>query len=106
MNTEKKLPEEFKKNWVAALRSGDYEQYRGGSMCNRDGTKFCCLGVARIIFGVPKENVNGRGCYNEGLPEILLGYADGGSVAEKLVSMNDLDGKSFSEIADYIEENL
>lgn len=37
---------EIKARWVAALRSGEYEQ--GKNFLNRDG-KFCCLGVLSEI---------------------------------------------------------
>ena len=35
------------KKWVAALRSGKYEQAKGWL---REGDKFCCLGVACDLF--------------------------------------------------------
>ena len=43
---------EYKAKWVAALRSGDYEQGRG--QLNRDG-KFCCLGV---LSDIVKDELN------------------------------------------------
>ena len=39
------------------------------------------------------------------IPNILHGDGDSDVVVSTLIDMND-NGKSFSEIADYIEENL
>lgn len=51
-----KMNPEIKAKWVAALRSGDYEQGRG--YLHRGG--FCCLGVACDLF--IKET--GRACWD------------------------------------------
>lgn len=49
-----KLPKAFKKKWVAALRSGKFEQ---GQCTLRDGKQYCCLGVACAVGGKqPKNN--------------------------------------------------
>lgn len=115
--------------WVKALRSGDYEQ--GQDYLCRDG-KFCCLGVLCEIQELPKEVVEGDIYYVfEGLesyatkralqqsmipasaqPTILEDLnlrqtvtdevGDGRSLHTHLICMND-EGKSFTEIADYIE---
>lgn len=42
-------------SWVAALRSGDYNQGRR-VLASLDGSVFCCLGVACEIKGVEKSN--------------------------------------------------
>ena len=105
------------KKWVAALRSGNYEQGRG-ALC-REG-KYCCLGVACVVaienglevtavkelsdreivlydkqFSFPPTSV-----------QKWLGlYTKCGSDSVDLVVANDNDGLSFSEIADLIEAN-
>jgi hypothetical protein len=45
------MKQEIKEKWVAALRSGEYQQTRSTL---RDGTGFCCLGVLTDIY--TKEN--------------------------------------------------
>jgi len=46
-----------KEEWIAALRSGNYEQGRQ-SLCS--GGKYCCLGVYAELQNVPSEK-DGRG---------------------------------------------
>lgn len=99
-----KLDPEFKAKWVAALRSGEYEQCIG-TMRRPDENgraKYCCMGVACEIVDAPFQYDN--------MPDPLLnGCYSGGKIAHKVVSMNDgigEDPKSFSEIANWIEENL
>ncbi len=99
-----KLPKEFKEKWLKALRSGEYKQ---GKRTLRKDDLFCCLGVACDIMGYSKEDTEG-GCYIptsfERVPKILRAS---GEIPNHLGRMNDnKGGMSFSEIADYIEENL
>jgi hypothetical protein len=119
------MNKEVKAKWVAALRSGKYEQGDGALLM--DG-KFCCLGVLCDLHaketGLKWSVEEGAGCYLDdselppkevakwaGLtaedPEVLI---DG--VAQPISSHNDgrrdiaLDAKPFSVIADAIEEQL
>jgi hypothetical protein len=116
--------------WVKALRSGDYEQ--GQEYLCRGG-KFCCLGVLCEIQELQKQNVEGNIYYVfEGLktasggtrslqqsvipqssqPTILEDLnlrqtvededGDKRTLHTHLICMNDA-GKTFDEIADYIE---
>ena len=112
---------EFKSKWVAALRSGKYQQGRG---VLRNGDKFCCLGVACDLIdpdawerdngyspsGGPMAPDNGYGTGDEmawqglntetvDLP--FIGISD----AKALSAMNDRQS-SFEEIADYIEAHV
>jgi hypothetical protein len=120
-----KLPPEFKTHWVAALRSGKYKQATDVLKSTSGG--FCCLGVACDINGVEWETdynphidypriqtVNGGVYmpYEEDLPEDVYSVLfqeliprQDVYVAVYLSVMND-GGRSFSEIADWIEENL
>lgn len=111
-----KLPEEFKKQWIAALRSGEYKQgQRALIVKQNDEVSYCCLGLAyKIAKGVdPIETKSGYidGDIDvDGVPMCLVGNASaysnaGYGIRKELAYMND-DGKSFSEIADWIEENL
>jgi len=117
-----KLPEPFKTEWLAALRSGDYKQGKA-TLYNPIGDTFCCLGVAGDICGIPKKEMDGKHLlvqmeeYTNGdkYPDILKATnrpsAPRTAVSE-LYSKNDgvgnFSGKqwTFLEIADWIEENL
>ena len=94
------------KQWIEALRSGEYRQARG-TLRTQDG-RFCCLGVACEISGIDKWEFNGnsysydhnysgmsaRVCDHIGFP--LSGQG-------RLIQMNDNQGATFQEIADYLE---
>lgn len=102
----------YKASWLRALRSGQFKQ--GKQRFYADGN-YCCLGVLCKIAGVPFTVGPG----DEGRPEWRVAGNLGtlnfelrnefdipGEVHQTLVQMNDLDNKSFAEIADWIEENL
>ena len=104
----KKLPVGFKRKWIKALRSGKYRQgrktlYTKGS--HRGRPRYCCLGVAGRICGLSNEDMRRKGfVYNCGvIPDLITG--DDG-IATVLSGMNDRHEKSFSKIADWIQENL
>ena len=116
-----KLEKGFKKKWLEALRSGKYKQCNG-TLCY-DG-RYCCLGVAGKVAGMRDSTLqlndsfdadvkqDGRSWWigslknmKRKIPNILHGDGDSDVVVSTLIDMNDT-GKSFSEIADYIEENL
>lgn len=106
-----KLPEDFKKKWVAALRSGEYKQGRD-KLHNAINNTFCCLGVACHIAGITDDEISDY-CYTNLLakanPDRLPAFFQNTvieSPAWNLAAMNDGGRKSFLEIADYIEENL
>ena len=98
---------EIKRKWVEALRSGKYSQCRDAL---RKESDYCCLGVL-CDLQAPEEWRNEMGIfkhrYEQGIPDegirgpARLKYDDASDLAE----MND-SGKSFAEIADYIEQNL
>lgn len=103
----KKLPKPIKEKWTAALRSKDFEQTRAGFL-EQDG-KYCCLGV---LCKTQNIDHTGSGLYtilddaNPYVYDVLRGRIDNREIESKLVEMNDNDGKSFAEIADWIEDNL
>jgi hypothetical protein len=113
---EVRLPKAFKKKWIAALRSGEYKQGKE-MLYNHDTKEYCCLGVAGIICGLEKHDINGSGLLQEAngyglekVPELLVGSdekddSDYNIIADKLTIMND-NGKSFNYIASYIERYL
>lgn len=117
----------FKARWVAALRSGQFQQ-TDSTLKDRDG--YCCLGVlCHVLSDVVSAAAT---TYREDGVEIEIGYdretADEWGFTDEiettelpppvlaalkleldeqsdLIVMNDA-GKSFAEIADYIEANL
>lgn len=93
----------LKTKWVEALRSGKYEQ--GTKVLFSKRTRaYCCLGVLCVVNGVDPENIEDR------ITTDLTPWFDPGLTQEQASRlgdiMNDAQGKSFAEIADYIEANL
>lgn len=102
--------------WVQSLRSGLYPQIRG-ALCRREqeGYCFCALGVLADVvdprgwetgdleLGMFREYVGYVGrlpeemCDEIGLPR---------TVCLQVVGLNDKGGKTFPEIASWIEENI
>ncbi len=122
-----KMNPKVKELWIAALLSKKYEQAPGQLKTQAGG--FCCLGVLCDVFmgqpgaesewgGVREHSIQG----NEGvLPQFVddwaempgehfdLWHADLGTTInaeEHLASMNDDQGKTFKDIAKWIQENL
>ena len=105
------LPKQYKKKWITALRSGDYEQ--------EDGTlyscgTFCALGVAlHACNDISLESLDGH--HQPSDLESNLTDAEyraipreirKGELGEYIIDLNDNEGYSFDMIADYIEENV
>lgn len=112
------MDKQAKAKLLKALRSGEYEQGRG-ALCRRglDGVdRFCCLGVLQNeMEGFDQLPSVGGGAAAVADGSAIDGFL-GGSLASgafglskhmqwKLADMND-GGKSFHEIADWIEANL
>ncbi|MEM9067149.1 MAG: hypothetical protein AAGE52_01545 [Myxococcota bacterium] len=106
---------ELKAKWLKALRSGDYKQ---GAHQLRTRKGYCCLGVLCDVSGAGSWVKRGHGWQYEIGDEILVGYAGtAGSLCSfnpfgvehaiqgHVADMNDC-GRSFAEIADYLEEVL
>jgi hypothetical protein len=109
---------EIKKNrikWVKALLSGRYKQ-TNGRLCRSIGQgnfKYCCLGVAYTTFRVKKVKfVETTGVESIKFEERLYDLSDnlreklgiGTELENRLVSMNDNDGKSFREIGKFLQK--
>jgi hypothetical protein len=114
-----KLRPEVKQEWIAALRSGEYEQ---GQNALNAGGKLCCLGVlceVAIRHGVIPAGRPGDGSIfyageSMTLPDEVAGwaFADGGYDTNplaggtlSLAEHNDA-GESFTAIAGLIERYL
>ncbi len=112
---------EIKAQWVAALRSGKYEQTTE-RLCDDDG--YCCLGVLADVVNpnawrdCANPDIEGYGVKAWWGPDNTEHIADLASreiydlldlpceIQDSLVKMNDEETLSFREIADWIEENL
>lgn len=88
---------ELKRKWIEALRSGKYEQGRY-EFKNKDG-RFCCLGV---LCRVADEPISGWAGGNWRFVNKATGSPN---TSDLLARMND-GGKTFPEIADWIEKNI
>lgn len=108
---------ELKARWLVALRSGKYKQTR---RVLKNDAGFCCLGVLCDLINpnVWVKSPSGGYNHNDGVSSTpsseipsasKTGITDldhaGRGAAGILANMND-HGKSFREIADYIEKNL
>jgi hypothetical protein len=106
---------EIKTKWLEALRSGRYAQTQA---LLRDTKGYCCLGVLCDIVD-PDEWAQVEDCVEDPpvdcflhhgsktMPDdfVLCGVDLRGVDADTLANLND-NGKSFAEIADFIEANL
>lgn len=109
--TYAKMDPTLKAQWLKNLRSGEYNQ--GPDVLRRNDERFCCLGVlcdtinpngwepapGRYRFVGSGEPNEFRTCDFKHHDILDL------DAENVLVRMND-SGKSFAEIADWIEENL
>lgn len=127
------MDKEWKEKWIAALRSGNYEQSQGQlSTLHKNGsTTFCCLGVLCDIHPDVKEVKIGPENSDLNMGWVEYYFADKNDMGrlpenfrdtlkmeleyeDQLIAMNDGDGDGsdygyeadFKEIADYIEENM
>ncbi len=64
---------EVKKNWLAALRSGEYQQ--GKDYLHRDGS-FCCLGVLTDLY-LKEHKLEWEACDNHSGVYHLNGNSEG-----------------------------
>lgn len=113
-----KMDTKIKKKWLKALRSGRYEQGQGQLKTPSD--KFCCLGVLCDILdpdywdsadyfvadGVLPEKFLEKADFNDGEPYEEHYTRDPEATQDQLITLNDVDQKSFKEIADWIEKHL
>lgn len=87
---------DLKAGWSAALRSGKYTQGKGFLM---HGDKHCALGVLHSVFRRSQSD-----SFAVSWPQLRdLGLTS--NEANRVVAMSEA-GKSFPEIADYIDTAL
>ena len=101
---------EIKAQWLAALRSGDYQQ--GKSLLHYED-RFCCLGVLCDLYAKDTGNTwesDGLAYTMHGSDQMLPPQAQewaglGVFNPMDLAGRND-NGATFEELAEVIEENL
>lgn len=117
------MDQELKTKWIAALRSGDYKQ--GVSKLCSSSNQYCCLGVLCEVAEIPKFSFKQIKLLDIGnwvfLAEDYMYYKFDSTRYEStniqprdfdienchiqnLISMNDEQNHSFSDIANWIEE--
>lgn len=118
-----KLPADFKKKWVEALRSGEYKQGSNRLYSYYDNS-YCCLGVACRIAGYSEEDVRYDTIVPAHkfplVPACLHGDTAHGTIVKTLANMNDgwkkplkpedsqeqVKPRTFKQIAAFIERYL
>lgn len=95
------MDQELKKQWVDALRSGKYSQCTGTLT---DGEGYCCLGVLATIRGRLDDDGYCTDMCEDGDVDVPPEWVDARN--PRLIHLNDTQGASFNEIADWIEANL
>ena len=102
---------EMKQQWVEALRSGRYAQAKKNlRIRTSEGDSYCCLGVLCEVVA-PNDwraddshdiSFGGDKTINYVVHEVGLDSRH----LDVLVHMNDIEGKTLAEIADYIEREI
>ncbi len=114
----------LKKQWLADLRSGNFKQTTN-NLCDAGlknlKAKYCCLGVLgrscqktklfNVVFKNPLGDTKALSYKNDECDQNLPGSLakDIGltpKAENRLVEMNDENGKNFKEIANWIEKHL
>lgn len=99
---------EARKSWIAALRSGTYNQGRR-NLFNPEKKTYCCLGVLMTHLGSPEllnDHIKGYGNITSFVEESIRKKVDlSDRVAGVLAGFNDVGG-SFGEIADILEKYI
>jgi hypothetical protein len=117
-----KLPPRFKERWLEALDSGKYEKGIGDlcstDIINRPGyileqDRYCCLGVAGRIQGIPKEAIYNRGFLEDDI--VLISKKNKRNIPQVLQSENPVtvflahrndETRTFKEVRNWIDKNL
>lgn len=100
---------ELRDRWIADLRANGDKQ--GHGLLRTTDEKYCCLGRLYNLLGLKWHMVIDDECYSTTcgscthLNGSYLGTDLPQLTQDVLIEMND-SGKTFSEIADWIEENL
>lgn len=113
------MKQEIKDTWLAELRSDKYTQGQR-FLHNQTDNSYCCLGVLLEVMGTEKMACTHTSfgnkkitCYKDiqspqgavSTPGKHLVNLSVGEIIQ-LVVMNDIENKSFNEIANWIEPNI
>jgi len=108
-----RMPQWMKDKWVAALRSGEYEQ---GHHRLKTGYGYCCLGVLQhSLYGDVERHKNGasrptpspKWCTDNGVEfEQRTSPWVPSNLNISLVILNDRGEATFDQIADIIEKGV
>jgi hypothetical protein len=103
-----------KRRWVEALRSGRYRQGLGsfeippgaGDLFGHaTEPSYCALGVLALVHDIPRYRDNSWLTSNwHGIERFFYGNKDRALV--EVYTLNDINRRSFAEIADYVEQNF
>lgn len=100
------MDKELRDKWVAALRSGDYQQ---GYDFLRVGDRFCCLGVLGDLLGVLEPSRTGAWHCDRNFCMLPTSVAQPNGLntntQNRLIALND-NLENFNSIANWIEENI
>ena len=98
--------------WINLLRSGTINQHIGAFSCvdDDDNWSYCAMGVLGIIgkrkmYG-PEYNCRIDGSYAESILASVIGTEFANELSASVVTMNDSDGLSFEQIADWLDQTL
>lgn len=97
------MREERLKQWIEALRSGKYWQCQN-RLRDKQTNTYCCLGVASDLCPDVEWVDGASGNYVSRSKIDYLGLTD--SQIYDLINLNDMQKAPFSEIADYIEQEI
>lgn len=90
------MKNEFKTNWIIALRSGDYTQFHGSIGIDNN---LCCIGVGGAVAHLSQS----FGWYTDEVAE-AIGLHEFEQM--ELIRLNDELRAPFTSIADWIEINI
>ncbi len=100
---------QLRTKWLAALRSGDYEQCQGQLHIKDDG--YCCLGVFARCAGCSDEDIVDYLTFAvlpapKSCPDFNFYDQFPEGAVEKCIHMNDDEEHDFPAIADWIEADV
>ena len=95
------MERELAQKWANALRSGQYKQGKTYLYAETDNT-YCCLGVLYQVKNECKPPTL-NGLISENTFDMQECYGLSLDDESAFIAMNDEDGLTFTEIADYIE---
>lgn len=108
-----RTPEQVYDHWIAALRSGEFQQAQYTLRYvdrDTDKSKFCCLGVACELAqrdgGPPWDQQRYMGGIGIMPPAMRMYIGMSVEQESKLVALNDTRKLPFSQIADHIEKRI